>query len=85
MNEGVMCYMHPVPLSCSIHCKFYEDSLACPFRTPREFWDKNLCMFCTKKISECRFEKRVVRNKRTDDVVGCFGFVRKETRKGGSG
>lgn len=76
MIERVMCYMNPVPIPCNIHCEFYEDHLPCPFRTPREFWNANLCQFCTKKISECGFEERVARSKKTDDVIGCFGFVK---------
>ena len=81
MNKGVMCFsylLHDIPKPCDIHCKFYEKTLACPFRTPRECWDTNLCQCCTHKISECGFEGRVVRNKDSDNVVGCFGFVLKE-------
>lgn len=78
MNEGVMCHMKLLPSPCGLHCEFYEDTLACPFRTPRELWDADLCQFCTKKISECGFGDRVVRSRKTNDVVGCFGFERKE-------
>lgn len=78
MSDGVMCYLKSQPEPCNNRCNFFEDTLACPFRTPREFWDGNLCQFCTKKISECRFGESVTRSKRTDDVVGCYGFLRKD-------
>lgn len=81
MAEKVMCYLKSREVPCTENCQFFEDDLACPFRTPREYWDGNLCQSCTKKISECGFEESVTRRKRTDDVVGCYGFVPKEVEK----
>lgn len=85
MIEGVMCYMNPVPIPCNIHCMFYEDTLACPFRTPREFWgergEQNLCDHCQQKDHACRFVNTATTNQKTKNVVGCFGFARKEEKK----
>lgn len=91
MIEGLMCYsykLNDTPKPCSVHCEFYEDGLACPFRTPREFWGEhgelNLCDFCQKKNHACYFLTTATTNRRTKNVVGCFGFKevkRNENRK----
>ena len=85
MSEERRCYMNSDSETnlqlCGGKCRFFENGLACPFRTPREFWDMNLCDGCKNKSDKCRFLEKVVRNRRTGFVVGCFGFEEKEKEK----
>lgn len=82
MTEGVKCHRNPVSTPCNIHCRFFEDNLACPFRTPREFWGErgelNLCDFCQEKDHACRFVGTATTDRKTRNIVACFGFRRKE-------
>jgi len=83
MNEKRRCYMKSEQETrfCDRKCQYYEGNLACPFRTPREFWDTNLCDACANKSVNCRFLENAVRNRRSGFVVGCFGFKQKEEEK----
>lgn len=71
-----MCYMDKEKTKpCETSCFVYEDGLPCPFRTPRKYWEENLCNHCTKH--PCGKTEHTVRNRKTGNVTGCFGFEAK--------
>lgn len=92
MSEEILCFSYLLnknPKPCSIHCTFYEEGLSCPFRTSRDFWSErgelNLCDYCQQKDHACRFLGTATTDRKTKNVIGCFGFIRKDVKNENKG